>query len=334
MRSAEPRVQFSTRSGRYAAKINHYAPQLELIVLTRNLDPEEVPSGTDTDSEAARVPEDDSLDRVLRKRRIRPGDETLSSPLQSSSETGDGPESAAVKLGREEPPDPAAKPAISSRTPASDLSGQSDPDSRGSRPAMETWRDSLSADRPQPQLSAWDSFRLSPAYRLAGVAVWGAAVFLLWRVGAAFLEGDFMMRVLALDAPFLPVPAPDSPFVAEASLKSAAFVGAPLALAVLWFSGAYQIDRTARRTFGFDETRDAQYPPGYVITAVLSVFPLLVLGVIGSAWGGVALATWAITHESWGPVVGLLALLGAFSLGLWLLDRGFERRHQSQRPRA
>ena len=221
-----------------------------------------------------------------------------------------------------------------SRSVAPDIQPQGGRASPDFRPVREVWPDSLSTDYRQPDVSGWESFRSTLLYRLAGAAIWVVVLFVLWRIGSGFLDSEFMKRVLALDAPFLPVPAPDSVIVADASLKSAAFVGAPLVLAVLWFAGAYQIDRTARRTFGFDESLDSRYPAGYVVTAILSVFPLLVFGVIGAAWGGVALATWAITHESWGAVIVLLALLGVFSLGLWVLDTGFDRRVPSRRPGA
>jgi hypothetical protein len=304
---------------------------LESIALTSNLDPEEAAGEPVGDPDDARSPEDDSLDRVLRQKRpVAPGP-PASSARPDQPESGSDP--ASMESDRIQSADPLTEPMSPARGPTADLLPRSGPPTTGPTIAPEIWPDSLSRNRPQPALSGWDSFRLSPAYRLAGAAIWVVAIFVLWRVGAAFLDGEFMTRVLALDAPFLPVPAPDSIVVAEVSLKSAAFVGAPLVLAVLWFAGAYQIDRTARRTFGFDESLDSQYPAGYVITAILSVFPLLVFGVIGAAWGGVALATWAIGHEGWGSVLALLALLSIFSISLWILDKGFQRREHSGRPR-
>jgi len=325
------RDHFPTRFRRRASSMRRYGAHLESIALTSNPDSEGAAGEPVSDPDDARSPEDDSLDRVLRqKRHVAPGP-TASSAVPDRPEVGSEP--AAVESERIQSADPPTELMSSARGPTADLLPGRGPPTSGPTIAPEIWPDSLPGNRPQPTLSGWDNFCLSPAYRLGGAAIWVLAIFILWRVGSAFLDGEFMTRVLALDAPFLPVPAPDSIVVAEVSLKSAAFVGAPLVLAVLWFAGAYQIDRTARRTFGFDESLDSQYPAGYVITAILSVFPLLVFGVIGAAWGGVALTTWAIGHEGWGSVLALLALLAAFSISLWILDKGFERREHSGRPR-
>ena len=304
-----------------------------MITLSSHVDPEDSRREPAIGANAAGASEDDSLDRVLRRNRRPRRKERPSDPLTTPSDARAGTVPAPVETGGGETTSGAGAE-LPAHTPAADLQSRNDRVIPGSAPRPDAWPGAMFSDRPQPVLSGWDSFRLSPIYRMAGAAIWVVALLILWRAGSAFLEGEFMRAVLALEAPFLPVPAPDSTVVAEASLKSAALVGAPLVLAVLWFAGAYQIDRTARRTFGFVESVDSRYPAGYVITAILSVFPLLVFGVIGAAWGGVGLVTWAITHESWGSVIALLALLGAFSLGMWLLDTGFERRDYFRRPRA
>ncbi len=325
--------EFHPRRRRRASKMERRGPHPESIALTSNLEPEDSFGEPISDPDGPRAPGDDVLDRVLRKKRNIPRGTTPAGAPSNRSESGSDPAPAKVGPESVESVGQVSAPVSSGRGPAAELPSGGGLATRGSPATAELWPDSLSRHLPQPPLSGWDSFRLSPAYRLAGAAIWVVALFVLWRVGSAFLEGEFMMRVLALDAPFLPVPAPDSIAVAEVSLKSAAFVGAPLVLAVLLFAGAYQIDRTARRTFGFDESLDSQYPSGYVVTAILSVFPLLVFGVVGAAWGGVALATWAISHEGWGSVLALLALMAVFSITLWILDRGFERQEPSGRPR-
>jgi len=196
-----------------------------------------------------------------------------------------------------------------------------------------SWPSAVVSGEPDSTVTSWEAFRQSPYYRLFGAVAWAVALIVAWRVGAAFLASEFMGRVLAMDAPFQVIPAPDSVTVAEMNLKSAMLVGAPLVLAAFWFAGAFQLDRAARRTFNFDEELDARYPGGYIVVAIIGVFPLLVAGVIGAAWGGVSLASWGIRYESWGPVAVLVALLIGFGVLVWLLDSGFRRRSPRERPR-
>ncbi len=200
-------------------------------------------------------------------------------------------------------------------------------------PAGVLWPSAAITGEPGSTATSWEVFRQSPYYRLFGVVAWVVALVVAWRVGSAFLASEFMGRVLAMDAPFQVIPAPDSAAVAELNLKSAMLVGAPLVLAAFWFAGAFQLDRAARRTFNFDEALDARYPGGYIVVAIIGVFPLLVAGVIGAAWGGVSLASWGLRYESWGPVAVLVALLVGFGVVVWLLDSGFRRRSPRERPR-
>lgn len=268
--------------------------------------------------------DDDSLDRVLRRKRT--------ARSEAADALGGGTDLGRAVLSQPEATGSEARPAAEGWLAGS---WKSPGGTAGiePRPGGASWPISVTGGGQESILSNWETFRASPYYRVFGVMAWIVALFVIWRVGSAFLASDFMRQVLALEAPFRAIPTPDSAVVSEVSLKSAALVGAPLVLAVFWFAGAYQLDRAARRTFQFDETLDSRYPGGYVLIAIVCVFPLMVAGVIGAAWGGVSLVSWANQHESWGPVVALLALVVGFGVIVWLVDGGIRRGGSGGRSR-
>lgn len=290
------------------------------------MDSEELtPKPSDDHDKPEIVPEADLLDRVLDRRNDRdsgsvpsdadpdfPGSVTDAS-LVTKIPVEQGPTSYSVGSASTLSSTESDNPAYSTNLP------QTFP------PAQASWAVSDDRERQTTGILNGARFRLSPLSYLVGATIWIVVLFVLWRIGSGFIGSDFMKQVLSLSAPFSPIPSPESAVVSDPSLKSAFLVGAPLVLAVFWFAGAYQIDRTARKTFEFDESLDSGYPMGYVITAVFAVFPLLVFGVVGTAWGAVMLTNWAIGYGSWGSVIVLVALLGVFSFLLWIVNKSVDR---------
>lgn len=137
--------------------------------------------------------------------------------------------------------------------------------------------------------------------------------------------------VLALDVAWAPVPAPDDPVVAaDTGLGTAAWVGAPLVVAVFWFAAAHHLDRASRRTFGTSRVPGVRHSAGYTVMAIVVVFPLIVLGLVSGAWGVFALISWAAAHEAWGSTVALVALLLGFGGFVRLASAMLERRAASR----
>ena len=120
--------------------------------------------------------------------------------------------------------------------------------------------------------------------------------------------------VLALNLPWTPLPGPDDPAVLrDTGLATAAWVGAPLVIGAFWFVAAYHLDRASRRTYRVSEIPGVRHSTGYAAMAIVGVFPLIIAGLISTAWGVFALVSWAAAAQAWGSVVGLLALLLAFA---------------------
>ncbi len=176
----------------------------------------------------------------------------------------------------------------------------------------------VSSGSPEGALTDWDQLRQSLYFRVLAFAIVIVVVFFVFRALATGLGGganSLFERLVALDAPFPPVPGADDPVVvASIDLRAAARVAAPLVLAVVWLMGGYQIDRAARRALRVGGPPGTRLPFSYGVAAVGCVFPLLIFGIAGLAWGGINLAVWTIRHQAWGPTGTLLALLAAFAL--------------------
>ena len=158
---------------------------------------------------------------------------------------------------------------------------------------------------------------------LIGLALWLVLLRVVpWQGGPM----GSLEAVLALDAPWAPIPAPDDPRTASSTgLGTAAWVSAPLVIAAFWFTAAYHLDRTSRRTFRVSDIPGVRHSRGYTLIAIGAVFPLILLGLISGAWGVFALLSWAAASQAWASVIGLLALLLAFAgvvrLANLILDR-------------
>ncbi|MCY3959322.1 MAG: hypothetical protein OXG65_13650 [Chloroflexi bacterium] len=151
---------------------------------------------------------------------------------------------------------------------------------------------------------------------ILGVAVMGALTWGLISVAVPWSGGivESVQATLTLDVAWPAIPAPDDPRVERStSLVAAAWVGSPLILGVFWFAAAYHLDRTSRRAFRVVEDGLVRQTTGYTVMAIGVIFPLIILGLAGSAWGAFALLTWAAAGEAWGAAGTLLGLLAVFA---------------------
>ena len=250
--------------------------------------------------------DEDALDRLIRRRVFEPV-----TPEGDADAPGGG---AAVPRDRSTETEPASGP-VSEGRPAGARSqgGYAEPPPRIVRRARP-----VGSGSPEGALTDWDQLRQSLYFRVLAFAIVIVVVFFLFRALATGLGGganSLFERLVALDAPFPPVPGADDPVVvASIDLRAAARVAAPLVLAVVWLMGGYQIDRAARRALRVGGPPGTRLPFSYGVAAVGCVFPLLIFGIAGLAWGGINLAVWTIRHQAWGPTGTLLALLAAFAL--------------------
>ncbi len=274
-------------------------------------------------SEEGAEEEGDALDRLIRRRVFEPvdpdaeRDDPPSAPDPVDPE-GYGAPDRAEEIRSVDRPGYASQPTLDPRT--------------GHVRRARTVATNPSGDL----VEGWEQLRQSVYYRGFIVAAVVVAAFLVWRIAAGLLAGDggsIVDRLLSLEDPFSPVVSPDDPVVlASIDLRAALRVAAPLVLAVFWLAGGYQIDRAARRVFGATGTPGSRLPKGYVVSAIGCVFPLIVFGMIGVAWGGINLGLWAIENKAWGPTGVLLALLLAFVVVIRVLVGWQDRQERVEFP--
>ena len=176
--------------------------------------------------------------------------------------------------------------------------------------------------------------RLEGTWRGTGITILGVALMgaLTWGLISVVVpwSGGIVASVqatLTLDVGWPAIPAPDDPRVhGSTSLIAAAWVGAPLVLGVFWFTAAYHLDRAGRRAFRVVDDGLERQTAGYTVMAIGLIFPLIILGLAGSAWGVFALITWAAAGEAWGTVGTLIALLAAFAGAVRAANAVLDRR--------
>lgn len=165
---------------------------------------------------------------------------------------------------------------------------------------------------------------------ILGVVVMGALTWGLISVVVPWSGGivESVQATLTLDVGWPAIPAPDDPRVERStSLVAAAWVGAPLILGVFWFAAAYHLDRTSRRAFRVVDEGLVRQTAGYTVMAIGVIFPLIILGLVGSAWGVFALITWAAAGEAWGAVGALIGLLLVFAGAVRAANAVLDRRY-------
>jgi hypothetical protein len=125
-------------------------------------------------------------------------------------------------------------------------------------------------------------------------------------------------------APAEGVPAEESP------VRQLAFAALPLLLGLFWLLSAWLVDSEARRAFVIKEPWGDRRTPAYTALAVGCVFPLILAGLIFSAWGFVTFILDVSRRQN--PVAGLQA--GAIILMVcagFLVIRGLIARWLDQR---
>lgn len=150
---------------------------------------------------------------------------------------------------------------------------------------------------------------LGPSVLLAGAIM--AAIVLL--------RTPFVASLLALDAPFAPIPDPVSDDLAEPTFGNAVRAAIPLLIGAYLLVSGFICDALARRQFDYSGALESRRPPGYTAVAVLLVFPQVLLAAPALAWGLYNLATWARINDAALPaavLLGLLAGVAAVALAL------------------
>jgi len=185
-------------------------------------------------------------------------------------------------------------------------------------------------DMIRANLERVEGTRREVAVTLALILFGGVGVWALLTAAIPWSGGilQSVQDVLALSASWPTLPAPDDPRVAVSTdVRVAMWVGSPLVLGVFWFTAGYHLDRASRRAFrpvGPTGTRHSS--TGYTLIAVAVVFPLILLGLVGSAWGVFALVSWAALRDAWGAIALLATLLGCFSGVVRLANEVLDRR--------
>ena len=169
---------------------------------------------------------------------------------------------------------------------------------------------------PSPPLLQRPAPQPPPARRQSDVPPWLGPVVLLATIAVAamiLLRSPFVASLLALDAPFAPVPDPASDDLAEPSFANAVRVSAPLLIGAYLLVSGFICDALARRQFDYSGTVDRERPGGYLAVAVLLVFPQVLLAAPALAWGVYNLIRWATINDAVAPAGWLVALLAAGS---------------------
>ncbi len=149
-----------------------------------------------------------------------------------------------------------------------------------------------------------------------GPSVLGAGLIM---AGIVLLRTPFVSAVLALNAPFAPIPDPLGDELAEPTFGNAVRVAAPLLIGAYLLVSGFICDALARRQFDYSGALEAQRPPGYVAVAMLLVFPQLLLAAPALAWGLYNLASWARANDAGfaaAVLLGLIAVVAAAALAL------------------
>jgi hypothetical protein len=136
-----------------------------------------------------------------------------------------------------------------------------------------------------------------------------------------------------------PAPAPEaSPAPGESQVESAlplrqmAFAALPLLLGLFWLLSAWLVDSEARRAFVVQEPWGERRTVAYTALAVGCVFPLILAGLIFSAWGFVTFVLDVSRRQS--PVAGLQAgaLVLMICTGFLIVRGAIARWLDSRRP--
>ena len=119
----------------------------------------------------------------------------------------------------------------------------------------------------------------------------------------------FVASLLALDAPFAPVPDPADDDLAEPTFANAVRVAAPLLIGIYLLVSGFISDALARRQFNYSGALESDRPIGYLAIAILVVFPQVLLAAPALAWGLFNLTIWARLNDAVLPAAWLLGLL-------------------------
>ena len=175
-------------------------------------------------------------------------------------------------------------------------------------------------EAPPPETPAQTSGLGAPAQRVRrNPAIWwvvGFAVLALVVVAVSLASGLLPQTLLPSLRPEPQPGLPTSPGVGIGDVVQAAL---PLGLGIFWLGAAWLLDWEARRAFVRHEPWGDRLAGGYSCLAVGILAPLILAGVLLSAWGYVSFVLWLAQVQGWAIALRVGgAILGAVFLFLWL----------------
>ncbi len=135
------------------------------------------------------------------------------------------------------------------------------------------------------------------------------------------LRTPFVTAVLALDAPFAPIPDPLGDELVEPTFGNAVRVATPLLIGAYLLVSGFICDAMARRQFDYSGALETRRPPGYATVAILLVFPQILLAAPALAWGLFNLASWSRANDAALPAIALLGMLAVIAAAALALAR-------------
>jgi hypothetical protein len=170
-----------------------------------------------------------------------------------------------------------------------------------------------------PLVEAWNDPQRRQPLVIGAVT---QALLLAMMLAAPWLNEHLGLGVAPAEAPPAPAegeeaPAPPPSLLRQLMTAEVALKALPLLLGLFWLLSAWLVDAEARRAFVVQEPWGERRTVAYSCLAVGCVFPLILAGLIFTAYGFVAFVIFVAERQSWSAGIqagGLILLVGAFAL--------------------